>query len=871
MRPAYRSRSLKYVHLICLLAVLAISGLATPRGQGGGASSSEKQSSLELSRPVRSWEFLPVTGTRAAFFGNEAGRFEAWVYPLKILRGFHLVFHSDGREVRAEALARTVTVRPESCTILYADNAFQVRETLFVPPQEMGAVVTLEIDAAQPLEVEVAFQADFQLEWPGALGGTYSSWDPLQRAFYLGEEQKKFAALVGSPTAVLSREAYDTNYSSSTENAFLLGPTLKGKDTKVVVIAASMQGAEDTAKVYRQLSGNYASSLRESAEYYRKYLDQTVQLELPDPQMQQAYDWARVSMLQGLVTNPYLGTGLIAGYRTSGISQRPGFAWYFGRDSLWTDLALDAAGDYATTRTALDFISKYQRADGKIPHEISQSAGFVDWFKGYPYPYASADATPLYIIAVKDYVAHSGDVAFAQQKWDNLWKAYQFLKSTYNTQNLPQNFGIGHGWVEGGPLLPVNTELYQSGLAAQATRDLAALAKLVGKNDISQELEQHFPKQQTQLNQTFWSEEKKLYGFALDRTNQRVDTASVLATVPMWFGLLDEDKTQSMINVLADADHQADWGMRIISSQDPKYHPGGYHFGSVWPLFTGWASVGEYRYHRPLPAYANLRANALLALDGSLGHVTEVLSGNYYEPLSTSSPHQIWSAAMIVSPILRGMLGLDADAIGHRIVFAPHLPDAWESTRIRNVRAGECAVDLSIRRTADEITLATTRTGMVHTGECALEFSPSLSLRAHVLSVELNGRRLRFDVLRNSSDQHVSVRIPLASGTSNLRIRTRNNFGLSIPVSLPPLGSSSEGLRIASESWSTSRDTLTLSLAGRPGRVYRLSVRNPGQITSVDGGALEDRNSTSATLRVQFPPGRAQDYVHSAVTIHFRK
>src|SRR6266480_654693 len=112
----------------------------------------------------------------------------------------------------------------------------------------------------------------------------------------------------------------------------------------------------------------------------------------------------------------------------------------------------------------------------------------------------------------------------------------------------------------------------------------------------------------------------------------------------------------------------------IWSSQDPRYNPGGYHFGSVWPLFTGWASVGEYRYHRALPAYLNLRANALQALDGSLGHVTEVLSGDYYQGISTSSPHQIWSAAMVVSPILRGMLGLEANAISHNLVFAPHIP-----------------------------------------------------------------------------------------------------------------------------------------------------------------------------------------------------
>ena len=201
---------------------------------------------------------------------------------------------------------------------------------------------------------------------------------------------------------------------------------------------------------------------KESAGYYRTYLDGTVSVTCPIRQLQQAYDWSRVSVLQGLVTNPFLGTGFIAGYRTSGGSQRPGFAWFFGRDALWTALALDAEGDFANTRTALDFLSKYQRADGKIPHEIAQGANFVPWFTDYPYPYASADATPLYIITMNDYVVASGDVAFAQQKWDVLWKAYQFLHSTYDSQGLPQNFGIGHGWVEGGPLLPVKTELYQS-------------------------------------------------------------------------------------------------------------------------------------------------------------------------------------------------------------------------------------------------------------------------------------------------------------------------------------------------------------------------------------------------------------------------
>src|SRR5712671_7654065 len=111
--------------------------------------------SLELSRPIRAWEFLPVVGMRAGLFGNESGEMEAWVYPLKIFRGFHLTFHVDGRAVPAESLARTLTVRPESATLLYAGDSFRVKETLFVPVQEAGAVILLEVETTQPLEVEV--------------------------------------------------------------------------------------------------------------------------------------------------------------------------------------------------------------------------------------------------------------------------------------------------------------------------------------------------------------------------------------------------------------------------------------------------------------------------------------------------------------------------------------------------------------------------------------------------------------------------------------------------------------------------------------------------------------------------------------------
>src|SRR5467141_3102488 len=339
-----------------------------------GQQAPEKPRDLELSRAVRPWEFLPITGTRAALLGNESGRMEAWVYPLKIFRDFRLRFHTEGRVLMAEALARTVTVRPESASILYAGDTFTVRETFFVPVREQGALVILDVQTEQPLEIEAVFHRDFQLEWPAALGATYLDWAAAQHAFYFGEEQRKFSALVGSPTAAEPHAEFQTNYSESQESSFRLGPTAKGKERKLIVIAGSLEGRAGVEKTYQHLTASYVDLLRESAEYYRDYLGKTVSVELPDGQIQEAYDWARVSVLQGMVSNPYLGTGLVAGYRTSGESQRPGFAWFFGRDSFWTSFALNASGDFSNSRMALEFISKYQREDGKIPHEISQGA-----------------------------------------------------------------------------------------------------------------------------------------------------------------------------------------------------------------------------------------------------------------------------------------------------------------------------------------------------------------------------------------------------------------------------------------------------------------------------------------------------------------
>jgi hypothetical protein len=798
--------------------------------------------SLELTRPVRPWELLVATGAKGALLGQENGRFEAWIYPLKLVKDVHLRFRTGGQVLEGEALARSLTARPEGTTLTYAWDTFRVRETLLVPPSEPGALVRLDIETSQPLEVEAVFTRDFQLLWPAALGGQDQEWAPALKAFRFSEPAGRFAAVVGSPDAVEARGEAFTNQASNLEDTLRLASVPPGQATRTLVLAASCQGDADAEATYRRLAADPAGFQSRAAAWYAQRLDDTVALDLPDPQIQRAYDWSRVSLVQALADNPLLGQGLLAGFRASGPDYRPCYAWFFGRDALWTVLALDSLGDFPTSRAALTFLARYQREDGKIPHEISHSASLVTWFKDRPWAYAAADATPLFLIAAADYVERSGDTAFAREMWKPLEQAHRYLRGTWNAQGLPRNQEFGTGWVEGGPLFTVETEFYQSAVGLEAERALGRLAQATGREALAREQARVFEKGRVALERAFWLPEAGRYAFGIKAGGAPLEVPSVLATVPMGFGLLDETHANRMIDVLAGPDHQTDWGMRILSARDPRYEPEGYHSGSVWPLFTGWAALGEYRAHRAIPAYGNLRSNALLALDGCAGHVAEVLTGDRYQTLATGCPSQVWSSAMVVSPLLAGLLGLDAQ-VG-QLIIAPHLPADWNHVGVRNLRAGACRVDLRLERDEAGLRLdLQPRTA----GTCQVTFAPALAPGARVLGVTVDGRETPFTLETHACDQHVRVALALAGAARRVVIRTRGDFGLAIGDGLPELGGVSRALRVQRESWEPGRCEFTF--AGPAGGEDSFALLNPGRVTGVEGASLE-----KGRLRVVLPP-----------------
>ncbi|HEX8560194.1 MAG TPA: GH116 family glycosyl hydrolase [Pyrinomonadaceae bacterium] len=450
------------------------------------------QSGLRLERRTRPGAFLDVLGRRSAVLGYEHGQLEAWAYPLQLLDRFELSFRVEGYplEFRGADVSAAVEARPEATIITYSHAAFTVRQITYAPLDEPGVVMLLDVDSALPVAVTARFRPRLKLMWPAGLGTGSLSWDEKRRAYFISEETGRFAGVVGSPAA---RDVSVMPYQEEPRDApaeFRLEAPASELKTRFIplVIAGGVRGRDDALATYDRLLAGARALYEKNVAHYRRLLDETTSVNTPDARVNDALRWAKVGVDKGFVENPLLGRGLVAGFRTAGESERPGFAWFFGRDALWTAFALNSYGDFEGARAALDFLKKFQRADGKIPHEISQSAALIPWFTDYPYAWASADATPLYVIAHADLARAGGDLAHLRANWESVLKAYRFARSTdADGDGLLENSGFGHGWVEGGALYPPHEEIYMQGLWVEALRAVEEMAEALDDRPLAAE------------------------------------------------------------------------------------------------------------------------------------------------------------------------------------------------------------------------------------------------------------------------------------------------------------------------------------------------------------------------------------------------
>lgn len=260
---------------------------------------------------------------------------------------------------------------------------------------------------------------------------------------------------------------------------------------------------------------------------------------------------------------------------------------------------------------------------------------------------------------------------------------------------------------------------------------------------------------------------------------------------------------------LASSEIMTDWGARPLAASNPLFDPLHYNNGAVWPFVTGWVSLAEYRYHDAAAGKFALDAIARTTFDESRGRNPEVISGRLYKPLDTAVPQQFFATSMILTPLIRGLLGIDVDAPARRLTLAPHLPPDWDSVHVRNIPVGTGFVDATVRRTASGIGAELRRRG----GRAPIEvaFSPALPLGALTSAATTT----------TPGDVHATVHGTLRDALA-LNIAYRGGWSIVPPGNDVHIGDRSSAARVLSER--LVGGAYTVVLEGRAGRAYPFRV-----------------------------------------------
>lgn len=775
---------------------------------------------LQILAPAVPRQPWTVAGEHGALFGRQNGKFESWQWPVKLLSNFSIRAELADYPVPIDvnALAAEIKVAPAETVITYSHSAFTIRQHMFAARGEAqsstGAAAVFEIDSARPLELSFSFTPEMLKMWPAPNSGRPNGeWvkEGAGGAYILHTDDPKFSAVIGMPGTrpgiMVPYQEHPQTYPLELKLSF----DPKRDNGREYPLIMAMANGEPPLTQLAAINTSLPALYQKTADYYRQLLARCLWMESPDQRLNEALQWAEVAIDQTQVKY-HDETGMVAGYYESADSARPGYAWFFGRDTLWTTYAINSYGDFALTRRALDFILKRQREDGKIMHEFSQSAEALDW-KATPYFYAAADAAPLLVMAMADYVKTSGDSAYLKSNWEAVKKAYQFTRAHESAEGIYNNTQ-GTGWVESWPQGMPHQEIYLAALDEQSSLAISALARAMNDQELAASAAAKAGSIREKVESEYYESAGGFYAFSINQEAAKDNTASIYPAVAWWDGTYHLQSAGPMLSRWAGSEFSTDWGTRDISNKTSFYDPISYHQGSIWPLFTGWVSLAEYRAGRSLSGYAHLMQNANLTWAQDLGSVTELLSGDFFQPLGRSSSHQMWSSAMVISPLLRGLFGLEWDAANHTLLVAPRLPASWNGAKLHNVPLGSATVDLEFRRVGESMIVEGRSNG-----DALFCLQPHGSKAA---------------ACRPGANQTLRVKVAAVE--------------LTLPSALPEQGSRTTQLKVLNESYAEGR--ATFELEGPGGQIYNIPLRTARQHVTAEGALL-----SNGSLQIQMPPG----------------
>lgn len=649
---------------------------------------------------ARQDRYVAAHGLRGFAGGYAEDGLEFWAFPLQIVSGYHLEFLADGRAVRGLDVLEGVDVDPLGVTRRYRGDGFRVVERIQAHGRLPGAGVSLRVEGHDDVRVRVHLRPSLNLMWPAGIGGQEFGWDAQARGFLLNEPSGRFRAMVASPQAgEHTLPNNDRRGSEFGRPVFMELTPVQCGTARCATLA--MAGQSETGEEVHATAGALlqAASADAADDAARFALQDWVRITTPDADVNRALQWAQIAVEQAWTCNARLGCGMVAGYGPSHGARRPQYAWYFAGDGLLTTRSLIHQGRYERAAEQLAFILRYQHPyNGMIWHEMSQSAGFLDWARDYHYMYVHVDIAFDLIATAAEYLRASGDTAFLERHWSALDKAYRYCLSTLDARDgLPR---VPAEMMSANEQDDLGDELTLSAAWVEASHAMASLAALHGDHALATAATDASTRARASLRARYRDTAGQRWISGFSRQGHPGESTSAADMAAITSGAATQDEARATLARLSSEDYLTAWGLRSTPASASDYDPQAYAKGSVWGLGTASAAgalwgVGE-------DALANRLWLSLVpwAEHDSLGHMHEVMAGDAFLPQRESVPEQTWSSASFLSAALEGLLGLDVDAARRELHFVPQPPAHWTSLKVERLRIGADQVDLTWRRTA---------------------------------------------------------------------------------------------------------------------------------------------------------------------------
>lgn len=737
--------------------------------------------------------FVAAHGRRALISGYAAGGLEVWAYPFEILNDYRVSFRLTGTttSIEGSAILRRITYNPDSITRVYLGPDFIVSETLFVPLNEPGAILTYTVQSTRPLAIDVHATPILNLMWPAGVGGQSTSWNSSLSAFILAEPSTGYTALVGSPDIVAHDEL--GNRTTQGANGPSLGFTLRPSDsgTASVYIALNPPGVTDPSSLFQKLITQRQSFYQEYGQHVSDGLNSMIIVTTPDEQINRAIAWSELALDQAWVCNRDLGCGYVAGYGPSRGARRPQYDWFFAGDGLIAADASATAGNASQARDELEFILRYQdQKTGMIWHELSQSAGFLDWAGKYPYMYVHVDITFQFLSTLARYVETTGDAQFARDHWSAIAAAYHYCESLIDPATaLPRIPSNKEGGDEQDRL---SDDLGLSVSWVETTSAFQQLATLTGHTSAAAEAATANQRARASIPNRYWDSQNSFWISGHVETGHAVPERRSGPSEAISMNLFSPTQNALLLHQLASASFQTDWGSRGVAAGSQGFDPTSYAKGSVSALGTADLANAFWSEQRSTQAFA-LWTSLLpwISLD-SLGHLHEVLAGNVYQPQEESVPEQTWSSAGFVTSSIHGLLGLQMDGLQHKITFAPRLPSTWHDLSVTHVPLSGAKISFTLHQNRSSLDLEIDNPGAAF----LLNFSPTLPLGAIVDHAEINHHTFPVAVSQDLPDTVANLISEIPHGATEVHMTLRGGLSILPTDPHPLLGDPSSNLHI---------------------------------------------------------------------------